>query len=184
MLPPPQDPKPFQGRVNRSQGDLVVLPVIFYANKHDLDPQSTVNSFKSKESLKIVISTHYLSPDIKDYMDITKEIFDNRKLMFNNIILLIKNKDYQLLHDDKELFLASKKYLNEYMNALEEHEQKIKNNLITEEQILDYLKDKKDLRVKLKQLIDDDLTYIKENHPEYLQKWKHYQKFEKLCEND
>lgn len=117
-------------------------------------------------------------------MDITKEIFDNRKLMFNNIILLIKNKDYQLLHDDKELFLASKKYLNEYMNALEEHEQKIKNNLITEEQILDYLKDKKDLRVKLKQLIDDDLTYIKENHPEYLQKWKHYQKFEKLCEND
>ncbi|EAK0446767.1 DUF2972 domain-containing protein [Campylobacter lari] len=180
-LTPPQDPKPFQGRINRSQGDLVVLPVIFYANKHDLDPQSTVNSFKSKESLKIVISTHYLSPDIKDYMDITKEIFDNRKLMFNNIILLIKNKDYQLLHDDEELFLASKKYLNDYMDALEEHEQKIKDNLITEEQILDYLKDKKDLRVKLKQLIDTDLTYVRENHPEYLQKWKYYQKFEELC---
>ncbi|EAL4201487.1 hypothetical protein DMQ82_08290, partial [Campylobacter jejuni] len=23
-----------------------------------------------------------------------------------------------------------------------------------------------------------------ENHPEYLQKWKYYQEFEKLCEND
>ncbi|EGK8097882.1 DUF2972 domain-containing protein, partial [Campylobacter lari] len=37
---------------------------------------------------------------------------------------------------------------------------------------------------KLKQLIDDDLAYVRENHPEYLQKWKYYQEFERLCEND
>ncbi|EAL5741325.1 glycosyl transferase, partial [Campylobacter lari] len=90
----------------------------------------------------------------------------------------------EILKNNQELFLASKKYLNEYMNALEKHEQKIKDNLITEEQILDYLKDKKDLRIKLKQLIDDDLAYVRENHPEYLQKWKYYQEFERLCEND
>ncbi|HFZ5011693.1 TPA: DUF2972 domain-containing protein, partial [Campylobacter jejuni] len=97
---------------------------------------------------------------------------------------LVKSNEYEMLKNNQELFLASKKYLNDYMDALEKHEQKIKDNLITEEQILDYLKDKKDLRIKLKQLIDDDLTYVRENHPEYLQKWKYYQEFEKLCEND
>ncbi|AJD02236.1 DUF2972 domain-containing protein [Campylobacter lari] len=181
-LKQPINPEPFKQKINRMAGDLLVLSVVFYVNKNDLNPLSNVNSFKSKESLKIVITTHYLSPDTKNYIDITNEIFTGRKLLFNNIIFLIKSNEYEILKKDQELFLASKKFLNGYMNALETHEQKIKNNLITEEQILDYLKDKKELRNKLKKLIDEDLTYVKKYHPEYLQKWRYYQKFKEICE--
>ncbi|MBK1992325.1 DUF2972 domain-containing protein [Campylobacter sp. 2018MI35] len=34
----------------------------------------------------------------------------------------------------------------------------------------------------MKNLIDDDLTYVRENHPEYIEKWKYYKEFEKICE--
>ncbi|EOH6733723.1 DUF2972 domain-containing protein, partial [Campylobacter jejuni] len=183
---PPNDPILFQGRVNRHQGDLWVLPVKFRAHSYDLynKTKNDSTSFALEGGVEIIITTHQLHSNKSGFVDITKEIFDDRKLMFDNIILLVKSNEYEMLKNNQELFLASKKYLNDYMDALEKHEQKIKDNLITEEQILDYLKDKKDLRIKLKQLIDDDLTYVRENHPEYLQKWKYYQEFEKLCEND
>ncbi|WP_325099646.1 DUF2972 domain-containing protein [Campylobacter sp. TTU_617] len=35
--------------------------------------------------------------------------------------------------------------------------------------------------MKLKRILDEDLTYVKEHHPKYLQKWKYYQEFEKMC---
>ncbi|EIS2875563.1 DUF2972 domain-containing protein, partial [Campylobacter jejuni] len=183
---PPNDPILFQGRVNRNQGDLWVLPVKFRAHSYDLynKTKNDDTSFTLEGGVEIIITTHQLHSNKSGFVDITKEIFDDRKLMFDNIILLVKSNEYEMLKNNQELFLASKKYLNDYMDALEKHEQKIKDNLITEEQILDYLRDKKDLRIKLKQLIDDDLTYVRENHPEYLQKWKYYQEFEKLCEND
>lgn len=183
---PPNDPILFQGRANRHQGDLIVLPVKFRAHSYDLynKTKNDNTSFALEGGVEIIITTHQLHLNKSGFMDITKEIFDDRKLMFDNIILLVKSNEYEMLKNNQELFLASKKYLNEYMNALEKHEQKIKDDLITEEQILDYLKDKKDLRIKLKSLLDDELIYVRENHPEYLQKWKYYQEFEKLCQND
>ncbi|WP_139452698.1 DUF2972 domain-containing protein [Campylobacter armoricus] len=183
---PPSNPIPFQGRVNRNQGDLIYLPVTLYAHPYDLtNPKAEDDtSFGLEGGVNIIITTHQIHPKKEGFVDITYEIFNSRELMFDNIVLLVKSNEYEILKNNQELFLASKKYLNEYMNALEEHEQKIKDNLITEEQILDYLKDKKDLRIKLKSILDEDLTYVRENHPEYLQKWKYYQEFEKLCEND
>ncbi len=183
---PPNDPIPFQGKANRNQGDLIYLPVTLYAHPYDLTNSSTEDntSFGLKGGVNIIITTHQIHPKKDGFVDVSYEIFNDRKLMFDNIILLVKYNEYEVLKSNQELFLASKKYLNNYMDALEKHEQKIKDNLITEEQILDYLKDKKDLRIKLKKILDEDLTYVRENHPEYLQKWKYYQEFEKLCQND
>ncbi len=183
---PPNDPIPFQGRVNNSNGDLIYLPVTLYTHPYDLTNYSTDDntSFGLKGGVNIIITTHQIHPKKDGFVDVSYEIFNDRKLMFDNIILLVKYNEYEVLKSNQELFLASKKYLNNYMDALEKHEQKIKDNLITEEQILDYLKDKKDLRIKLKKILDKDLTYVRENHPEYLQKWKYYQEFEKLCQND
>ncbi|EGK8097886.1 DUF2972 domain-containing protein, partial [Campylobacter lari] len=137
---PPNDPILFQGRVNRHQGDLIVLPVKFRAHSYDLcnKTKNDSTSFALEGGVEIIITTHQLHSNKSGFVDITKEFFDDRKLMFDNIILLVKLNEYEILKNNQELFLASKKYLNEYMNALEKHEQKIKDNLITEEQILDY----------------------------------------------
>ncbi|WP_280636232.1 DUF2972 domain-containing protein [Campylobacter novaezeelandiae] len=163
---PPRDPLIFQGRANRNQGDLLVLPVDLYIDKN----------------CKIIITTHQLHSNKQGFIEISKEIFENRNLMFDNLILLIKEHDYIFLKNNQVLFKKCKNYLNDYINALEKHEIDIKNNLINERQILEYFKDKKDLRIKLKKLLDDDLAYVKENHPEYIEKWKYYKEFEKMCE--
>ncbi|WP_411266550.1 DUF2972 domain-containing protein [Campylobacter volucris] len=176
----------FQGRANRNQGDLIYLPVTLYVHSYDLDNINEMDktSFNLKGGVDIIITTHQIHLKKEGFVDITQEIFDDRKLMFDNIVLLVKSNEYKILKDNQDLFIASKKYLNNYMDALEKHEQKIKDNLITEEQILDYLKNNKDLRVRLKNILDEDLTYVKQNHPEYLQQWEYYQEFEKMCEND
>ncbi|ECL3066729.1 DUF2972 domain-containing protein, partial [Campylobacter jejuni] len=76
---------------------------------------------------------------------------------------------------------ASKKYLNGYMDALEKHEKELKRYLVTEKQILSYLKSNNKLRIKLRNILDRELAYIKKNHPEYIIRWKYYQEFEKMC---
>ncbi|EFT1918471.1 DUF2972 domain-containing protein, partial [Campylobacter jejuni] len=131
---PPNDPILFQGRVNRHQGDLWVLPVKFRAHSYDLynKTKNDSTSFALEGGVEIIITTHQLHSNKSGFVDITKEIFDDRKLMFDNIILLVKSNEYEMLKNNQELFLASKKYLNDYMDALEKHEQKIKDNLITE----------------------------------------------------
>lgn len=163
---PPKDPLVFEGRANRNQGDLLVLPVNLHINKN----------------CKIIITTNQLHHNKQGFININKDIFENRVLMFDNLILLIKEQEYVILKNDQALFQKCKDYINNYIDALEQHEIDIKNNLINEEQILEYLREQKDLRNRLKNLIDDDLTYVRENHPEYIEKWKYYKEFEKICE--
>lgn len=167
----------FSKRINRHQGDLVVLPVVYSVTIDEI----YINIIITTKNLMYFNS---LEPKMvnEDYIDITSEIFKEKKLIFDNIILLIKQKEYNILKNNQKYFRDSKKYLNDYMNAFEENEIKIKSNLITEEQILQYLKTRKDLLLKLKDILDKELDFIKLKYPQYLKLWKYYQEFEKICE--
>ncbi|EGK8023323.1 DUF2972 domain-containing protein [Campylobacter lari] len=182
----PKDPRPFQGRVNFSNGDLLILPIVCYIHPHDLNKEffDDDTSFALEGGVEIIITTHQLHPNKNGFVDITKEIFDDRKLMFDNIIVLIKNDEYKILKNDQELFLASKEYLNNYINALEKYELNNKEKLLNENDLLLYLRNNPYIRRLFKEKFDNDLIYIREHYPEYLRKWKYYQEFEKLCEND
>lgn len=104
----------------------------------------------------------------ENYIDITSEIFKKRKLMFDNIILLTKQNEYNILKNNQKCFINSKKYLNSYIDAFEENEMRIKNSLIAEEEILQYLKTRKNLLLKLKNILDKELDFVKLNYPQYL----------------
>ena len=190
---PPSNKELFQHRANRSNGDLFTLPVTFVAHKSDLDyiydenkedHKENESSFNMLGGFKILITTYQLTPERDKFLDITKEIFADRELMFKNLILLIKRDKYKAFKRNERLFLASKQYINSYVSVMEKYEQEINDKLITEEDILEYLRDYKDLRNKYKTLIEEDLRYVKKYHPEYIQKWKYYQEFLKLCEKD
>ncbi|WP_417903850.1 DUF2972 domain-containing protein [Campylobacter sp. LH-2024] len=171
-----QDYALFTKRINRHQGDLVVLPVKFHILVKNIDIKITVTT----KNLIYFNSLEFIDKQ-NNFIDITSEIFQNRTLLFDNIILLINQQEYEILKNNQKLYQKSKIYLNDYMDALEKHEIEIKKHLISEDQILQFLKENKELRIRLKEIIDEDLTYVRENHPEYISKWKYYQEFEKIC---
>ncbi|HEH3692710.1 TPA: DUF2972 domain-containing protein, partial [Campylobacter jejuni] len=42
----------------------------------------------------------------------------------------------------------------------------------------------KDIRDKLKNILDYELQHIKENRPDIIDSWEYYQKFIKLCNEE
>ncbi|EAH6971378.1 DUF2972 domain-containing protein, partial [Campylobacter jejuni] len=47
--------------------------------------------------------------------------------------------------------------------------------------VLNYLKENKELRVKLKNILDKELVHIKQHRPDIVASWKYYQEFEQMC---
>ncbi len=56
-----------------------------------------------------------------------------------------------------------------------------KAKLFKEKDVLNYLKENKELRVKLKNILDKELVHIKQHRPDIVASWKYYQEFEKMC---
>ncbi|EOH2345428.1 DUF2972 domain-containing protein, partial [Campylobacter jejuni] len=54
-------------------------------------------------------------------------------------------------------------------------------NLLSKEKCIDYLKNKKEIRKKLKKILDEELVHIKQHRPDIVASWKYYQEFEKMC---
>ncbi|MWV62378.1 DUF2972 domain-containing protein [Helicobacter saguini] len=161
--------------------NLEVLPAKLMVNESDINnvfnPQNSQNtqnldSLNSLDSIEILITTHQKTPNFNDYDNITQDIFGERELMFKNMIFL--TKDSKKLQKNELLYKKVKEYLNGYLDTLEKSEKEKRASFITESQIINYLKDNKDLREKLKAHLKDDLQYVLENHPDYVKKWKYY----------
>ncbi|MCH5323001.1 MAG: DUF2972 domain-containing protein [Helicobacter sp.] len=97
-------------------------------------------------------------------------------------MLIIKHQDYENLKKIKVLYEATKEYIKGYIEALKAEVKRNKANLYSEEELLEYLKIDSNLRKEIKELCDTELTYIKENHPDFIASWKYYQEFERMCE--
>ncbi|MCW1341923.1 DUF2972 domain-containing protein, partial [Campylobacter jejuni] len=65
---------------------------------------------------------------------------------------------------------------------LEERIELEKAKLFKEEDVLNYFKENKELRLKLKNILDKELVHIKKYRPDIVASWKYYQEFEKMCE--
>ncbi|MBK1971396.1 DUF2972 domain-containing protein, partial [Campylobacter sp. TTU_617] len=167
----PKDESVFKNRVDRDNGNLIVLPVELYFDYKD---HKTTFLVATKQ---LIISNSKYS----QLRDITFDII-NWNLTYNNIVILVNNFDFNFLKQNSKIKDTCRDKIKQYIQALELNENQRIENSLNEEQILEYLKEQKDLRNRLKNLIDDNLAYVKENHPEYIEKWKYYKEFEKMCE--
>ncbi|EAJ8782512.1 DUF2972 domain-containing protein, partial [Campylobacter jejuni] len=104
--------------------------------------------------------------------------------LFDKISINIQTSNWQIIQNNEILIDKLKKYFKEFMIVLEEKVNERKNNLVTEEDVLNFLKEHKDIRDKLKNILDYELQHIKENRPDIIDSWEYYQKFIKLCNEE
>ncbi|MCR6578203.1 DUF2972 domain-containing protein, partial [Campylobacter insulaenigrae] len=156
----------FEKRINMYEG-LLHLPV-------------TIDIF----NIKIIITTPYLFSHSKDdfykYQNITKILFED-DFILNNVMIICERKQVEMFLKNKK-WNEFKDYIVAYIDALNQYIKEVKTNLVTERDVLSYLKRHKSLSFVFKEYIDENIAYVKKYHPEYLKTWKYYQEFEKMCE--
>ncbi|MBZ7970802.1 DUF2972 domain-containing protein, partial [Campylobacter sp. RM3125] len=177
----PTDKLFFKGIMN---GDLMLfIPLNFYASKKNIIKNDDV-VYKDKSSIYILISSNNLIEfykQSKEYINFNKEFFDH-PLKYENLGIFLKQQEFERLKKDNSLFDATKKYLNNFVKALEERIELEKAKLFKEKDVLNYFKENKELRLKLKNILDKELVHIKKYRPDIVASWKYYQEFEKMCE--
>ncbi|HED1104728.1 TPA: DUF2972 domain-containing protein [Campylobacter jejuni] len=135
------------------------------------------------EDMIIIITTLLRAKQMrqsKEYINFTKEFFD-KPLKYENLGIFLKPQEFERLKQDSKLFDVAKRYLNNFIEALEERIDLEKAKLFKEKDVLNYLKENKELRVKLKNILDKELVHIKQHRPDIVASWKYYQEFEKMC---
>ncbi|ECK7996250.1 DUF2972 domain-containing protein, partial [Campylobacter jejuni] len=55
------------------------------------------------------------------------------------------------------------------------------NIKIKESDILNCCLYNKQIRTKLRYIIDKEIIYLKQHHPDIVASWRYYQEFEKMC---
>ncbi|EOH6821381.1 DUF2972 domain-containing protein, partial [Campylobacter jejuni] len=132
------------------------------------------------EDMIIIITTLLRAKQMrqsKEYINFTKEFFD-KPLKYENLGIFLKPQEFGRLKQDSKLFDVTKRYLNNFIEALEERIDLEKAKLFKEKDVLNYLKENKELRVKLKNILDKELVHIKQHRPDIVASWKYYQEFE------
>ncbi|MBZ7940537.1 DUF2972 domain-containing protein [Campylobacter molothri] len=185
----PTDKLFFKGIMNGNF--LGILPFTLYVHPKDINNiYSLTNSYENLFSLKNdggiylqITSSNLIEfyKQSKEYINFTKEFFDH-PLKYENLGIFLKQQEFERLKKDNSLFDATKKYLNNFVKALEERIELERAKLFKEKDVLNYFKENKELRLKLKNILDKELVHIKKYRPDIVASWKYYQEFEKMCE--
>ncbi|MCX2716127.1 DUF2972 domain-containing protein [Helicobacter sp. MIT 21-1697] len=117
-----------------------------------------------------------------DYQNLTPFLF-NQDCFYQRIIVCANKEDFEILKQDINTLEEVKAYLLKFIQRLQEQKDIEDTKKITESQVLEYLREHKDLRIRFKHILDEHLAYIKKERPDIVESWKYYQEFERMCEN-
>ncbi|WP_416863846.1 DUF2972 domain-containing protein [Helicobacter ganmani] len=192
-LPKEEDRKFYESKINNQYRYL--LPIIFRVNEEIkiLVEQSTYN-------IEFILGLNLSSSIVGGFLAIND--YNKNELLNHTFSILQDNMDIisQLNLDSLGLqikILADKKQsqeiayqanhsnlkndLQQYLFALKEKIQSIETNKVTESQVLEYLKEHKDLRKIYQTYFEKEFVHIKQVRPDIVESWKYYQEFERMC---
>ncbi|ELV6765608.1 DUF2972 domain-containing protein, partial [Campylobacter jejuni] len=112
-------------------------------------------------------------------LNINKKLIKVDHMLLRDISFLINQEDIYKI--DKYYKHIITQYQINFLNILEKRIKYIQKNKITAEQVLVYLHKNGELKKILKQILDEELVYIKQHRPDIVASWKYYQEFEKMC---
>ncbi|MCX2716271.1 DUF2972 domain-containing protein [Helicobacter sp. MIT 21-1697] len=136
---------------------------------------------KSKKKNIYIYLMDKVYKDDKVYQNLTPFLF-NQDCFYDRIIVCANKKDFEILKQDTKILEEVKDYLLRFIQRLQEQKNIEDTKKITESQVLEYLREHKDLRIRFKHILDEHLAYIKKERPDIVESWKYYQEFERMCE--
>ncbi|EAH7694012.1 DUF2972 domain-containing protein, partial [Campylobacter jejuni] len=127
---------------------------------------------------KVFLDNDKYYKEIKDdLIDIKKELVNTKSKLFDKISINIENKNWTIIKDDKALINDLREYFEKFMIILEKKANERLENMVKEEDVLNYLKEHQDLGKKIKNILDYELQHIKEHRPDIINSWEYYKKF-------
>ncbi|TQR40969.1 invasion protein [Campylobacter sp. MIT 12-8780] len=163
-----------------------LFPLKLFVNEKDIKqvfslkkPNNTKNSTINKENSLVLLFSQLF--DHENMINIMNEFYEGE--LNKHMGIYTTQAEFERLKASKELFKATKAYLGEFCKALQEVVDETEQNLLKEEELLDFLKHNESQRKEFKKLLDEDLKLIKKACPHILASWKYYASFEKLCKD-
>lgn len=162
------------------------LPNTFYVSENDLNNKNNKikneESFNQQNSFVITITLpSKITPEEKSLVDISCEIKENLIMDDSRILILIKENDLIKLKENQVLYQAALDYLKKYLNEIQKEIERRKSVVFHEKDVLNFFEHHPQSRRFIKNILDTELNYIRQNHPDFIQRWHYYLEFEKLC---
>lgn len=143
--------------------------------------------------LPLIMNINYNEQNIKIYIenshsrdsnvtDLFEYIYGKEHIFYGKVYFYLKKEDFKFL-DIKDFILYIKKYIDSFMYKLNLKISFMQKHRINESNVLDYFKTNKTMAIKLKKILDNELTHIKQYSPNIIASWKYYQDFERVCKN-
>ncbi|ELE5864404.1 DUF2972 domain-containing protein [Campylobacter jejuni] len=153
---------------------LVLYPTNQYDNKKDI--------FTHPIEIIITFRKMMLYCNQEKLIDMKKDFFSKSNWdIQDEILFLIDKNDKNRLLSDSCLFLQTQQYLRKFMIVFENKIKEEKKKLFSENDILNYLRDNKQVRIKLKNVLKHEINFTKKTNQKIVASWKYYQEFEKMC---
>ncbi|HEA8214031.1 TPA: DUF2972 domain-containing protein, partial [Campylobacter jejuni] len=153
---------------------LVLYPTNQYDNKKDI--------FTHPIEIIITFRKMMLYCNQEKLIDMKKDFFSKSNWdIQDEILFLIDKNDKNRLLSDSCLFLQTQQYLRKFMIVFENKIKEEKKKLFSENDILNYLRDNKQARIKLKNVLKHEINFTKKTNQKIVASWKYYQEFEKMC---
>ncbi|QOR00834.1 DUF2972 domain-containing protein [Campylobacter sp. 2014D-0216] len=131
-------------------------------------------TFHVDHNVKLTIDRFY--PNNEQYNII--EHFCNNDLVYDIGIYLDK-KQHNYFFNHKN-YNKIKKYLSNFLDDIKTVIDLTEDTMMKEEDVIYYLKKNTHARIKLKNILDVELSHIKQHRPDIVESWFHYQEFRKL----
>ncbi|EIT8426009.1 DUF2972 domain-containing protein, partial [Campylobacter jejuni] len=116
---------------------------------------------------------------IENCIDITDKF---KEIFHENLIIFCPKDHFDSLINNQTLYNIVLEYINKFLISLKKRINVEKNKEVKVGDVLDYFKKNISVAKSYKDILDEELVYIKQHRPDIVASWKYYQEFEKMCE--
>lgn len=165
-----------------------ILPAIINVDSKFIESNTANNGGGGRttlqpSSIKIFANPYNYTNTSK--INITQEFIDSKYLKedLESLSLFVESKvEFDFIMQNMQLKQKLQEYFSDFCRALKEEIVVVQSKFVGKNDILEYLKTHKETRINLRNLLDKELSHIKESRPDIIESWVDYNEFINMCD--